>query len=269
MPVPVPWVRLIRFEAEEDGVIHYGEPIFTEKDFDLGRSSNSQPIKAKRIHGDPLDPSCTVTNHHLTVRRLLAPLARNAISAVRCIGGNYSTHLNELGFKPARFPVMFPKFPNSIVGPGDSIEIPQIAQDDQADYEGEFVVIIGKDAKNVAKEDAWDYIVGYTVGNDVSARKWQQDPDLYLSDPHNLRLRTWVNGTLRQDSNTSHMIFKIPSIIQFCSQGSTLSAGDVILTGTPGGPGFMMSPPQWLRPGDRVEIEIENIGTLVNTVSYA
>lgn len=192
MPVNVPWTRLIRFESEEDVNIYYGEPIISTSQLDLGRLEKSQPLKAKKITGNPLDSSCIITETVLTVRRLLEPLARQDISAIRCIGGNYRTHckslhpkgnkhayltnqceVDELSIPPPAFPCMFPKFPNSIVGPGDNIEIPKIAQDDQADYEGELVIVIGKDAKNVSVEDAYDYVAGYTVGNDMSARKWQ------------------------------------------------------------------------------------------------
>ncbi|KAL5091553.1 hypothetical protein Trisim1_002771 [Trichoderma cf. simile WF8] len=297
MPVNVPWTRLIRFESEEDVNIYYGEPIISTSQLDLGRLEKSQPLKAKKITGNPFDSSCIITETVLTVRRLLAPLARQDISAIRCIGGNYRTHLDELSIPPPAFPCMFPKFPNSIVGPGDNIEIPKIAQDDQADYEGELVIVIGKDAKNVSVEDAYDYVAGYTVGNDMSARKWQGNftsnsippPQAGFSkafdsfcpigpcitaahlvpNPQDLSLRTWVNGELRQDSNTSYMLFNVAQIIQFLSQGTTLYAGDVILTGTPGGPGFTMRPPKWLQHGDKIEIRIGNLGTLVNPVTYA
>ncbi|KAK4060029.1 uncharacterized protein Triagg1_10908 [Trichoderma aggressivum f. europaeum] len=297
MPINVPWTRLIRFESEEDANIHYGEPIISTSQSNLGQWRKLQPLKAKKITGNPLDSSCIITDIVLTVRRLLAPLARQDISAIRCIGGNYRTHLDELNIPPPAFPCMFPKFPNSIVGPGENIEIPKIAQDDQADYEGELVIVIGKEAKNVLVEDAYDYIAGYTVGNDMSARKWQGNftsncippPQAGFSkafdsfcpigpcitaahlvpDPQALSLRTWVNGELRQDSNTSYMLFNVAQIIQFLSQGTTLYAGDVILTGTPSGPGFTMRPPKWLQHGDKIEIRIGNLGTLVNSVTYA
>jgi len=176
------------------------------------------------------------------------------------------------------------------------VEIPKIAQDSQADYEGELVIVMGKDCKNVSEDEALDYVLGYTSGNDVSSRKWQRDPKLaggvpqwsfsksfdgyaplgpcitsskIISNPDNLKIRTKVNGDIRQNSSTSDMLFSVPKLIAFLSQGTTLEAGSVIMTGTPEGVGYAMAQPQFLKPGDRVEIFIEGIGSLVHGISYA
>ncbi|KAH8799760.1 hypothetical protein F5884DRAFT_686359 [Xylogone sp. PMI_703] len=296
MILPPPWARLIRFISSDD-VVHYGDVIAPSSDFDVGSPSNASSLTARLITGNPFGPDCKVTDTVLPVKKLLGPFTKDTIPAVRCIGGNYGGHLNELGMKPPRFPVMFPKLPNAVCGYGDDVEIPKIAQDNQADYEGELVIVMGKDAKNVKAKDALEYVAGYTVGNDVSSRKWQWDPDLVgtspppqmsfsksfdtfapmgpcitsttlIPNPHVLPLCTRVNGEIRQQSNTSDLLFNVAQIIEFCSQGTTLQARSVIFTGTPSGVGYTMSPPQWLKPGDQIEITIGPM-TLIHGVKYA
>jgi 2-keto-4-pentenoate hydratase/2-oxohepta-3-ene-1,7-dioic acid hydratase in catechol pathway len=159
----------------------------------------------------------------------------------------------------------------------------------QVDYEGELAVVIGKTCKNVSREKAFNYVFGYTVANDVSARDWQRQfgggqfcrgksfdtfaplgPAILTTDevpnPNQLQLRTRVNGEVRQDSNTSRMIFDVPRLIEFLSGSTTLLAGTVILTGTPSGVGMARKPPVFLQPGDQIEVEIERIGVLSNSV---
>lgn len=175
--------------------------------------------------------------------------------------------------------------------------IPKIAQDNQADYEGELCFIISRDAKDVSEADAYSYIGGYTSGNDVSSRKLQRDPllagtvpqwnfskgfDTYaplgpqlvstklVPDPSVLQLQTRVNGELRQDSGIDDLCFKIPTLVAYCSQGTTLKKGTVFMTGTCAGVGYAMKVPQFLRPGDVVEVGLSpEIGTLRNVVEYA
>jgi len=175
--------------------------------------------------------------------------------------------------------------------------IPKIAQDNQADYEGELCFIISRDAKDVSEADAYSYIGGYTSGNDVSSRKLQRDPllagtvpqwnfskgfDTYaplgpqlvstnvVPDPSVLQLQTRVNGELRQDSGIDDLCFKIPTLVAYCSQGTTLKKGTVFMTGTCAGVGYAMKEPQFLKPGDVVEVRLSpQIGTLRNVVEYA
>jgi 2-keto-4-pentenoate hydratase/2-oxohepta-3-ene-1,7-dioic acid hydratase in catechol pathway len=175
--------------------------------------------------------------------------------------------------------------------------IPKIAQDNQADYEGELCFIISKDAKDVDEKDAYDYIGGYICGNDVSSRKLQRDPDLagtvpqwnfskgfdtyaplgpqivstkVIPDPSKLHLKTIVNGDLRQSSGIDDLCFKIPYLLSYCSQGTTLKKGTVVMTGTCAGVGYAMKTPQFLKPGDVVEVNISpSVGTLRSTVEYA
>jgi 2-keto-4-pentenoate hydratase/2-oxohepta-3-ene-1,7-dioic acid hydratase in catechol pathway len=177
------------------------------------------------------------------------------------------------------------------------IVIPKIAQDNQADYEGELCFIISRDAKDVSEADAFDYIGGYLSGNDVSSRKLQRDPllagtvpqwnfskgfDTYaplgpqivstkvIPDPSKLQLKTIVNGDLRQNSGIDDLCFKIPTLVSYCSQGTTLKKGTVFMTGTCAGVGYAMKEPQFLKPGDVVEVNLSpEIGTLKNVVEYA
>lgn len=195
-----------------------------------------------------------------------------------------------------KYPVTFIKPATSLASWNEDIPLPKLVQDDQADYEGELCFVIGKAAKDVAAEQALDYVAGFMVGNDVSSRKWQSDRTLSGPVPqfnfskgfdkfapmgpmlvsttivptgNDLRLQTRVNGELRQDTNTSNLIFDIGAIVAFCSQGTTLQPGCVIMTGTPPGAGFSMSPPRTLQHGDLVEVSIEKLGTTRNRFIFA
>ncbi|KIM92924.1 hypothetical protein OIDMADRAFT_184944 [Oidiodendron maius Zn] len=298
MPVATPWSRLIRFVSAHDNQTHFGDAVVPSHDFDIGITANQRELRAKLIRGDPLSANYEVLHDEIVqVKRLLGPLTPLMVPAVRCIGLNYAEHQQETKSPSSRFPVMFPKTPNTIANYGDDVEIPKIAQDNQADYEGELVVVIGRDCKDATQENAMQYVLGYTVADDVSARKWQTDPALVgvkpppqasfsksfdkfcplgpcivsatlIPDPHVMSLTTKVNGKVRQSSNTSKLIFSIPQLIQFLSQGTTLQAGSILLTGTPSGVGSRMKPPQFLEPGDTVEITIGQVGTLVHGISY-
>ena len=213
---------------------------------------------------------------------LLAPVdAPNVI----CIGLNYKPHAAEAEMKLPEIPLIFLKTTTALAGPGEKILLPRIAPDN-VDYEGELAIIIGRRAKNVPVEDAMDCVFGYTIANDVSARDCQLHIDGQWArgksfdtfcpmgpaavrgiDGDNLHIQTRLNGRVMQDSSTSNLIFNVAALVSFCSRNMTLLPGTVILTGTPEGVGFSRVPPVWLREGDRVEIEIENIGVLVNDVA--
>ncbi|OAP59666.1 hypothetical protein AYL99_06964 [Fonsecaea erecta] len=185
MPVKVPWSRLIRFIASDDQ-IYYGDVITDDPDFDVGAAAANRaatPVRAKVVVGDPFSKDCEVTERVDTVKKLLGPFSRQDAPVIRCIGGNYAEHLDELNYKRPSHPIMFPKTPNAVAGYGDDVVIPKIAQDDQADYEIELAIVMGKDALNVTAEEAYDYVVGYTVSNDMSTRKWQLDPELAGAQP--------------------------------------------------------------------------------------
>ena len=218
--------------------------------------------------------------------RLLAPVEPVMLI---CVGLNYFEHAASLGVEKPRHPVIVPKGINAVIGPDAPIELPRFLRSEKVDYEGELAVVIGRDARNVRPEEALDYVLGYTIANDVSARDWQfefgggqwsrgKNFDTFaplgpwlvtpasLPDPSNLRISTWVNDEPRQASTTARMIFSVPELICFLSGSSTLPAGTVILTGTPAGVGMKQSPPAWLKAGDVVRIEIESIGVLTNPV---
>jgi 2-keto-4-pentenoate hydratase/2-oxohepta-3-ene-1,7-dioic acid hydratase in catechol pathway len=208
-------------------------------------------------------------------------------SKIVCVGLNYHDHAREQGVEVPPRPLLFDKFSTAIIGPDDEISWPaEVSQ--QVDYEAELAVVIGRSGRNIPADEVYDYIAGYTIVNDVSARDAQYSdkqwvrgksfdtfcpmgPYLLTADeveePHNLGIRCWVNGELRQDSNTFEMIFKIPELLSYISRTSTLLPGDIISTGTPDGVGVFRDPKVFLKPGDVIEIEIDKLGRLRNTVS--
>jgi 2-keto-4-pentenoate hydratase/2-oxohepta-3-ene-1,7-dioic acid hydratase in catechol pathway len=207
---------------------------------------------------------------------------------ILCIGLNYRDHAIEGGRPIPPEPVLFGKFPNTLIAHGDPIKLPKVAQ--KVDYEAELVVVIGKTGKHIPNDDsAFEYVGGYTCGHDVSARDWQfrgeekqwmigktfdtfapTGPVLVTADeltnPHKLQVQMRVNGTTLQNSNTKEFIFGVPHLLWFLSQVMTLEPGDLIFTGTPPGVGIARKPPVLLKPGDVAEVEIEGIGTLKNPV---
>ncbi len=209
----------------------------------------------------------------LTNIQILAPVQPNKII---CVGLNYVDHAKELGMEIPGEPVLFLKPASSIIAHLGKIVYPEMSK--QVDYEGELAVIIGKRCKNIARKDASSVIMGYTCFNDVTARdlqkkdvQWTRAKSFdtfapvgpYIADPmldvSKLAIRTRVNGELRQDSNTANLIFDVPYLIEFISSIMTLERGDIISTGTPAGVGELCV-------GDDVEVEIENVGLLKNTV---
>jgi 2-keto-4-pentenoate hydratase/2-oxohepta-3-ene-1,7-dioic acid hydratase in catechol pathway len=261
----VAWERLIRFVAE-DGNTYRGEPILPSPDFDLGTTTEATKLQAKVIKGDDIYDTtgrgCIVTEEVKTVKQLLGPLSRADVPILRCVGLNYAKHIREAGRKPPPFPFIFFKPSTCVLDHGADIVVPAIAQDDQADYEGELCLVIGKDAKDVSRQDALSYVAAYTCGNDVSSRKLQRDPafagvipqwgfskgfdtfaplgpclvrpDL-VQDPAALELTTIVNGEVRQKESVGDLLFDCAYLISYLSSGTTLEKGSVIMTGTPGG----------------------------------
>lgn len=241
--------------------------------------------KADRLDGDIYD-SPAATGQVDTIAKLLAPIKPTSIL---CIGLNYKHHAAESGMKAPELPVLFVKGINTLQNPNDPIEIPTALRSDEVDYECELAVVIGKACKNVKRENALEYVLGYTCANDVSARDWQIKKgggqwcrgkffDTFcplgpcivttdeISNPNTLGIKTVLNGETVQDWNTNDMIFDVPTLIEFLSGSTTLLPGTVILTGTPHGVGMAARPPRWLKAGDSVSIEIEKIGTLTNPV---
>ena len=235
-------------------------------------------------------PSVAGARLPLDAVELRAPLPR-PLRNVWCVGRNYHAHAAELAESVFRaslpvehaWPIVFTKVPECVVGPRDTVHLPGDIST-QIDYEAELAVVIGTAGRNIARADAMGHVFGYTIVNDVTARDVQmrhQQWDLGKSfdtfcpmgpwivtadsfDGTATRVRCWVNGVSRQDGLTTDLIFDIPTLIETCSRGITLYPGDVIATGTPAGVGMGLKPPQWLKEGDKVRIEIDGVGVIEN-----
>ncbi|MCT1578427.1 fumarylacetoacetate hydrolase family protein [Oceanobacillus kimchii] len=215
--------------------------------------------------------------------KILAPV--NRPGKLVCVGNNYMDHCIEQDVEPPKKPMIFSKWASCIIGPDDAIKLPE--ESVQVDYEAELAVVIGKKGKNITEEEALDYVFGYTIINDVSARDIQFEDvqwvrgksyDTFapigpvivtkdeIEDPHQLDITLELNGEKLQDSNTTNLIFDIPYIISYLSKGFTFEPGDIIATGTPHGVGVFRDPQVFLKSGDTCTIEIENIGVLENTI---
>lgn len=215
--------------------------------------------------------------------KIEAPLSNPG--KIICVGHNYREHILEMGRELPKYPVVFAKFANTIIGPED--DIPYYPISEQLDYEAELAFIVGKKAKNVSEENALDYVAGYTIANDVTYRdiqrrtiQWLQGKSVDgsapigpwivtaddLTDPSGLEISLSVNGEERQRSNTKNLVFTVPRLVEFLSNLMTLEPGDIVLTGTPGGVGVAREPQAFLKEGDVVRIEIDRIGVLENKV---
>jgi acylpyruvate hydrolase len=216
--------------------------------------------------------------------RLAAPILNP--QKIIGIGLNYRDHCEENNIEPPKTPIAFAKFPSAIIGPDEPIDLhADVTQ--QVDYEAEFAFVIGKEAHRVSNEEAMDYVAGYTIVNDVSARdlqfgekQWVRAKSLNtfcpvgpalvtkdeVPDPHNLDITCLLNGNVVQHSNTKHLIFNVPYLVSFLSGSITLLPGDIVSTGTPGGVGYYRKPQLFLKRGDTVRIEIDRIGILNNRV---
>ncbi len=265
-------MKLIRFLAESSMLPEYG----------ILQADGS----AETITGDPWFGDWKPSGKKVPVKKLLAPLRPSVILA---IGLNFKAHAIETNQPIPTHPVLFMKSPWVTQNPLDPILIPTRLASTKVDYEAELVVILGKQCKNATRENAMDYVFGYTCGNDVTARDWQKSfggnqwcrgksfdtfaplgPCIVtkdeIPDPQKLTLKAIVNNEVRQCSSTADHIFSVIDLIVFLSGSTTLPAGTVIFTGTPSGAGFAMQPPVFLKAGDRVTISIEGIGELTNPV---
>ena len=268
-------MKLLRYEI--DGAAHVG----------VLRGAAIQRLAAddmRALMTDAADEGATETAgvDALKEARILPPLQPGKILA---IGRNYAEHARELDNEVPGEPLVFAVMPSAVIGPGDVIEW-EADMTAQVDWEGELAVVIGKRARRVSQEDALDYVFGYTIANDVSARdlqtrdkQWTRAKGLdtfcplgpvlvaraAIPDPQDLRIVTTVDGELKQDGSTADMIFSVRHLIVYLSRAFTLNPGDIILTGTPSGVGKAQDPPQFLGEGSVVSIEIEGIGTLTNS----
>lgn len=266
-------MRIIRF-IDDTGTVRFGHQL----DADFADVLSDSPLAG----GQP-------TGEHATIQKILCPIEPPAIY---CIGLNYRKHAEETGAELPRWPVLFMKNPGAINHPGEPIVLPACSVGPEVDYECELAVVIGKPAKNVSEDEALNYVLGYTVANDVSARRWQKHsgggqwvrgksfdtfcpfgpaivtPD-DLPNPQSLNVRTLLNGDVMQDANTNDMIFTVAQLIAELSKDLTLLPGALLLTGTPSGVGVARNPPVFLKEGDTVTCAIDVIGELTNPVLAA
>jgi 2-keto-4-pentenoate hydratase/2-oxohepta-3-ene-1,7-dioic acid hydratase in catechol pathway len=233
-----------------------------------------------------------VANRPVTVRheaqtvRLLPPIPDP--NKIICIGLNYRDHALEQNAPVPKEPVVFSKFPTTLIAQDQPIRLPKVSQ--EVDFEAELVVVIGRKGRDLTPENAMDHVAGYMVGNDVSARDWQKNkegrqwllgksfdtfaptgPFLVtkdeVPDPHQLPIRLRLSGQVMQDSHTSQLLFNIPTLLAYITQVFTLEPGDLLFTGTPAGVGMARKPPVYMKHGDVVEVEIEGLGLLRNPVT--
>ncbi|KAF2633477.1 hypothetical protein BU25DRAFT_327545 [Macroventuria anomochaeta] len=274
--------HLIRFEAD-DGKTYYG---------DLTKETPTREIQGKEVEvleGD-VKSGFSKKGSKAKVSKLLCPLPTTNI--ILCVGLNYRQHAEECNLTIPSNPAIFMKPSDALAGPLDDIPIHKDCQSN-LDYEGELTIVIGKDCKNATADNWKDYILGYTVGNDVSARNFQLPASVsggqfgyaksfdkfapigpciaskeVVGDPQKLKYWTKVNGEKRQETGTDDMIFTIGEIIQHLSRGTTLRSGTAILTGTPSGVGLFMEPKGFVKDGDEVEIYVEGIGSIINKMKF-
>ncbi|KAK5203084.1 hypothetical protein LTR96_011081 [Exophiala xenobiotica] len=288
------WTHLIRFE--NNAKVYNGDAIFpdgTSPD-DVAKLAKDGKLKTTVIDGDVLSDTYKITSQELEVTKLLSPLTRTQVPIIRCIGLNYMKHIQEGGRTPPPYPSLFIKPSTSLAAFDATIPIPKIAQE-TLDYEAELTIVIGRPALNASEEDALDYVAGYLSSNDLSCRVWQRDPKYAGNVPQwcfskgfdafapigpmvvsskklgaadNLDLKTTVNGEVRQDSNTSDLLFGVRKIVSFLSQGTTLETGTLIMTGTPAGVALGMKPPKYLQGGDVVQCTLQGLGSVTNTLKF-
>ena len=267
-------MRIVTFER--DGAVHHGV-------------RTGDRIKLYPTVASAVELATNAKDHEeggeiaLSEVRLLAPVLRPG--KVICIGLNYRDHSKECGNPIPDYPAVFLRGATSLMGPDEAMVYPECS--DKLDYEAELAIIIGRTATNVGA-DALNYIAGYSCFNDGSVRDYQRKstqwtmgknfdrtggfgPELVTPDElppgaSGLKIVARLNGKTMQESNTGDMIFDVAALVATLSEAMTLEPGDVVATGTPSGVGYARNPPAFLRPGDRIEVEIETIGTLVNTV---
>ncbi|KAG7407401.1 Uncharacterized protein Forpe1208_v013487 [Fusarium oxysporum f. sp. rapae] len=281
--------RLVRFVPKSaPSSILIGEPVQVSLDVGLA-SREGKDITVNVFSGRSVLSPGSRTDRTESVERLLSPLAQEEVGTIRCIGLNYVQHAKEVNMDIPTIPTLFLK-PNTALGdpwPAPTL-LPKITQNDgSGDYESELAVVIGKAAKNVSEENAMDYVLGFTAANDVSSRVSQLNQSQWcfskgfdgacpigptlvstseIPDPSKLHIRGLKNGKVLQDCSLDDLIFSVPKLVSFLSQGTTLPAGTVIITGTPAGVGMGRKPKETLSHGDEFRVEIlPHIGTLVNT----
>ena len=257
-----------------DGIVDAGRRLPDHPDL---ASLLADPAPLAALAGEPAD-------HAIGDVTLLPPVPDSR--RIICIGLNYKTHIAETGHEPPAYPILFPRYPDSLVGADSPIVRPRVSE--RFDFEGELAVVIGKPGRHIAAADALAHVAGYACFNDGSVRDFQRHTSQFLpgknfdrsgsfgpwlvtpdevGDVRALRLTTRLNGEVVQRTGIDDLLFDVPALIAYVSQIWEIRPGDVIATGTTGGVGAVRTPPLWMKPGDTVEVEIDRLGTLVNTVS--
>ncbi|KAJ9123160.1 hypothetical protein QFC22_001353 [Naganishia vaughanmartiniae] len=284
------YARLVRFipsSGSDKPLI--GEPQDPEQDVGLA-SYNSEPIKVSVFSGSSILQPGEKTGDVVEVGKLLSPLAEKEVGTIRCIGLNYVNHAKEVNMALPNVPVLFMKPSTALADPypAPTVIPKSYAGDNAADYESELVVVIGKKCKNVSEEEAPSYIAGYTASNDVSSRaqqfaqsQWCYSksfdgacpigpafvPASQVKDVGDMIIEGRKNGTVVQKSKLDDLIFTVPKIVSFLSQGTTLNPGTIILTGTPAGVGWSSEPKNLLKDGDEFRVFVSHgVGTLINKI---
>ncbi|RSH84085.1 hypothetical protein EHS25_005330 [Saitozyma podzolica] len=281
--------RLVRFLPRSSSTPLIGEPVNAEQDVGLA-SYAGETIEVDVFSGSSILNPGEKTGKKEVVERLLSPLAQNEVGTIRCIGLNYVNHAKEVNMALPEVPTVFYKPATSLADPFPApTVIPKaVVKDNAADYESELALVIGKEAKNVSEEEALDYLLGFTVANDVSSRaaqfaqsQWNYSKSfdgacpvgpafVHKSQVKNideLLIRGTLNGRTVQESKMDDLIFSVPKIISFLSQGTTLPAGTLIITGTPAGVGWSAQPRTLLKHGDEFRVYLSHgVGTLINKI---
>jgi len=263
---------------------HYRAALFAEDDWGY-----SSPVRILQSRLDGYGTFDTVFDHAPVVEiaelDFLPPLEKSA--RIFCIGLNYPAHGSEAGHAPPEHPMVFARYASSIVGHDDALVAPEAS--DQFDFEGELAIVVGRPGRRIEAKDALRHIAGFSIFNDGSVRDfqlrssqwmmgknfdrsgafgpWIVSPEVLPPGASGLMLETRLNGVAMQRADTAEMLFSAEMLIASLSETLTLLPGDVIMTGTPAGVGALRTPPVWMRPGDRIEVEIEGIGVLANTVA--
>ena len=280
-------MKLIRFHYQDQthvGAI-YENQVYSAGEHYQGRDGMLRFLEAGTSAIEQLQEKIQTQYEpiHMADVQLLAPIQRPP--KFFGVSLNYIDHIEETGLERPEYPTFFNKQSTCVIGPDEAIVRPSISE--KLDYEGELGVVIGKHCRQISEPEAPDVIVGYTIVNDVSVRDWQMRSHTWtlgksfdthgpmgpwivtadeLGDPHNLQIRTWVNEEKRQDFNTRNLLFDCFHLVAYLSSVMTLEPGDIIATGTSSGVGVKMKPRGYIKAGDTVRIEIENIGVLSNPV---
>ncbi|CAI7650371.1 unnamed protein product [Penicillium palitans] len=285
--------RLVRFVPKSNPAkVLIGEPVDPKLDVGLALYQGKE-VAVRPFSGTSVLSPGQVTDATETIARILSPLAQSEVGTIRCIGLNYASHAKEMSLPIPEVPTLFMKPASSLADPWPAPTVlPKITQQDNTgDYESEMVIVIGRDAKDVSESEALDYVLGYTAANDVSSRTSQMNQSQWsfskgfdgacpigpvlasaalVPDVSKLQIRGLKNGNVMQEyCPLTDLVFSVPQLVSFLSQGTTLPAGTIILTGTPPGVGAAKNPKEFIKAGDEFAVELlPHIGTLINKIEH-